>query len=77
MRWGLWREAQRVFESLDTKPIVWRDYTDPQFQFDYRVYPKGAWVLHMLRTLMIDFKTMNEDRFTNMMRDFYQSYEGK
>ncbi len=49
MRWGLWREAQRVFESLDTKPIVWRDYTDPQFQFDYRVYPKGAWVLHMIR----------------------------
>ena len=46
---------------------------------DYQVvvYYKGAWVLHMLRTLMIDFKTMGEDRFTNMMRDFYQSYEGK
>ena len=41
---------------------------------DYQtvVYYKGAWVLHMLRTLMIDLKTMNEDRFTNMMRDFYK-----
>ena len=47
---GLWREAQRVLSSNDTKPIVWRDYTDPQLQFDYRAYPKGAWVLHMLRS---------------------------
>lgn len=50
MRHELWREAQKVFESVDSKPIVWRDYADPQFQFDYRVYPKGAWVLHMIRT---------------------------
>jgi aminopeptidase N len=50
MRYELWREAKNVFESLDNKPIVWRDYTDPQLQFDYRAYPKGAWVLHMIRT---------------------------
>ncbi len=50
MRYELWREAQKVLESLDTKPIVWRDYADPQLQFDYRAYPKGAWVLHMIRT---------------------------
>ncbi|MFN0127538.1 MAG: M1 family aminopeptidase [Verrucomicrobiales bacterium] len=48
---GLWNEAQEVFNSApDTKPIVWRDYTDPMHQFDYRAYPKGAWVLHMLRS---------------------------
>lgn len=41
------------------------------------VYEKGAWVLHMLRAMMIDLKTMNEDRFTGMMRDFYQTYRGK
>jgi len=33
----------------DTKPIVYNEYTDPMQQFDYRAYPKGAWVLHMLR----------------------------
>ncbi len=49
MRHKLWQEAQKVFESLDSKPIVWRDYADPQLQFDYRSYPKGAWVLHMIR----------------------------
>lgn len=32
-----------------TLPIVHRGYTDPGQQFDGRAYPKGAWVLHMLR----------------------------
>ncbi len=41
------------------------------------VYEKGAWVLHMLRAMMIDLKTMNEDRFSGMMKDFYQTYQGK
>jgi hypothetical protein len=40
-------------------------------------YEKGAWVLHMLRNLMLDTRTMSEDRFSNMMRDFYMSYRGK
>ncbi len=46
---------------------------------DYRtiIYEKGAWVVHMLRILMLDLKTMNESRFTGMMRDFYQRYEGR
>jgi hypothetical protein len=41
------------------------------------VYKKGAWVVHMLRILMLDLKTMKEDRFTETMQDFYRSYEGK
>src|SRR5690606_17940597 len=48
---GLWNEAQRVINaSPDTKPIGWRDYGDPMMQFDYRAYPKGSWVVHMLRS---------------------------
>jgi hypothetical protein len=48
-------------------------------QADYQtvVYRKGAWVLHMLRVLMLDLATMNEDRFTRMMRDFYQQYQAR
>jgi aminopeptidase N len=49
MLYALWREAQRVFEKPDTRPTVWRDYRDPMEQFDHRVYPKGAWILHMIR----------------------------
>jgi hypothetical protein len=41
------------------------------------VYEKGGWVLHMLRMMMIDLKTMNEDRFTTLMREFYQLNVGK
>ena len=41
------------------------------------VYKKGAWVVHMLRIMMLDLKSMNEDPFTDTMRDFYESYEGK
>jgi predicted metalloprotease with PDZ domain len=41
------------------------------------VYEKGAWAVHMLRILMIDLKTMSEDRFTNAMRDFYGTYRGR
>lgn len=38
------------------------------------VYQKGAWVLHMLRMLTLDLQTMKEDRFTNIMREFYRTY---
>lgn len=48
--WALWQEADEVLQSNDTRPIVWRDYGDPIQQFDSRAYPKGAWVLHMLRS---------------------------
>jgi aminopeptidase N len=41
------------------------------------VYKKGAWVVHMLRIMMLDMKTMSEEPFKETMRDFYASYEGK
>lgn len=50
MKYSLWLEAQQVFQANDNRPIVWRDYGDPMQQFDSRAYPKGAWVLHMLRS---------------------------
>ena len=49
MLFALWNEAQGIFKSTDTRPTVWRDYRDPMEQFDFRVYPKGSWILHMIR----------------------------
>ena len=49
MMLSLWGEAQKVLGSGDTRPMVWRDYSEPMQQFDNRAYPRGAWVLHMLR----------------------------
>jgi Peptidase family M1 domain len=45
--------------------------------YSIMVYGKGAWVLQMLRNMMIDFRTMREDAFTSMMQDFYKQYRGR
>lgn len=45
--------------------------------YSLMVYAKGAWVLQMVRNMMIDFRTMKEDAFTAMMQDFYQQYRGR
>ncbi|HKA58802.1 MAG TPA: M1 family aminopeptidase [Gemmatimonadales bacterium] len=45
--------------------------------YSLTTYQKGAWVLHMLRNMMIDGRTMSEARFKAMMRDFYETYRGK
>ncbi len=50
MLYGLFKDGEGVLNSKDEKPIVWRGFTDPMEQFDYRAYPKGGWVLHMLRS---------------------------
>ncbi|MBU3678301.1 MAG: M1 family metallopeptidase [Candidatus Kapabacteria bacterium] len=39
------------------------------------IYYKGAWVLHMLRNLMIDLRTMKEDAFMMVMREFYNRHK--
>jgi peptidase M1-like protein len=45
--------------------------------YSLMVYAKGAWVLQMLRNMMIDFHTMKEGAFEAMMQDFYQQYRGR
>ncbi len=70
MRYDLWREAQHIFESLDNKPIVWRDYPDPISQFDYRAYPKGAWVLHMLRS------KLGPDLYRKCIKTYLERHRG-
>ncbi|MGH9895348.1 MAG: M1 family metallopeptidase, partial [bacterium] len=60
---------------------IWLGYRNasPTAPYGYQVmiYEKGAWVFHMLRTLMLDLQTQKEGRFTGMMRDFYETYQGK
>ncbi|MBI5267726.1 MAG: hypothetical protein HY851_10885, partial [candidate division Zixibacteria bacterium] len=41
------------------------------------IYKKGALVLHMLRNMLIDWRTMKEDKFFALMQEFYQTYKGK
>jgi len=52
MLYGLYRDATgRILTHKDDKrPIVYRGYNNAMEQFGYRSYPKGSWVLHMLRS---------------------------
>ncbi len=45
--------------------------------YDLIVYKKGAWVLHMLRNMFLDVKTMKEDAFFKIMKTFFETYKGK
>jgi hypothetical protein len=74
-----WRDQMLV--NREERAPIWLGYRTQSSRdgtgYSVMVYNKGAWVLHMLRILMLDLKTMNEDRFTETMRDFYRSYQGK
>jgi aminopeptidase N len=47
---ALHRAAKSILSHAgETRGIVWRKFQDPGEMFNYLAYPKGAWVLHMLR----------------------------
>lgn len=39
-------------------------------------YLKGAWVLHMLRTMLLDLRTMDDGGFARIMTEFYGAHRG-
>jgi aminopeptidase N len=47
--YNMYRKAGTAIRGGKTRPIMDRRYTSPDAMFDARSYPKGAWVLHMLR----------------------------
>ena len=79
---GLYRErlAETREEILDRRgeaaPISLgsRIATDRAEDYSLMVYQKGAWVLHMLRTLLTDPDTGDDTVFAEMVKEFYQSH---
>ncbi|GJQ27552.1 MAG: aminopeptidase [Phycisphaerae bacterium] len=72
--WNMRGKARGAIEGGKTRPIVERNYKDPDEQFDSRAYPKGAWVLHMIRRRLGDelfWKMLN----TYATRHQYQTVE--
>ncbi len=70
LRYGLYRDAQTILSRReDKRPIVYREYRNAGEQFDYRSYPKGAWVLHMLRS------QLTPEVFRECVRTYLQRYE--
>ncbi len=60
---------------------VWLGYrtqsSETEGDYDLIIYKKGAWVLHMLRNMLLDVKTMNEDKFKSLLHEFYMAYYNK
>ena len=69
--YGLLSSAQGIFEQSTNQPeraIVFRRYDKPMEQFDYRAYPKGAWVLHMLRS------QLGEDLYRRCIKTYLERH---
>ena len=50
--------------------------TDTPFDYRLLVYEKGAFVLHMLRMLLMDLETGDDGRFRDLMRGFMRDHAG-
>jgi aminopeptidase N len=68
--YGLYNDAEgNILRQVDDKrPIVYRDYGASMEQFDYRSYPKGSWVLHMLRS------QMGQDVYRQAIRQYLERH---
>jgi predicted metalloprotease with PDZ domain len=51
--------------------------TRTEGDFDLVVYKKGAYVLHMLRALLMDPATLDDHKFFDLLREFYATYRGQ
>jgi hypothetical protein len=73
------RNAQG-FRAIDAGPLTMGYRTsNSRTGFDTTrrlIYPKGAYVLHMLRMMMHDSRT-GDQQFKDMMQDFVRTYSGK
>lgn len=69
-RFGLWRNARNILNnSNDETPIVDRTYDKPMDQFSFRAYPKGAWVLHMLRS------QLGDDNYKKAVKNYLREFQ--
>jgi len=73
--------VQNIKDNRDGGGATWLGYRDasPERPYGYQamIYEKGAWIMHMLRILMLDLNTGKDDRFSAMMHDFHDSFSGR
>lgn len=68
--YGLYNDATNriLTQDKDKKPIVYNGYKNAMEQFDYRSYPKGSWVLHMLRS------QLGEDLYRQCIKAYLEKH---
>ena len=69
---------RNIKEIRERTGATWLGYRNGSRKAGYGyqalIYEKGAWVIHMLRMLMLDLNTAKDDRFSAMMRDFHDTF---
>lgn len=78
-RFGFSKRHLSESQGLEAGPIWLGRRLGAKFPVDYYLitYEKGAYVLHMLRTLMRNFKTGSDERFWDMLADYVNKFKGK
>ena len=71
------REIRGRRDAAPPLAIGWRAEQLDARDARLTTYYKGAWVLQMLRNLMLNLRTMQEDAFIATMRDFYGQFRGR
>ena len=56
-------------QANDTNAIVRRDFSNPEEQFGFHAYPKGAWILHMLRS------QLGEDLYRRCIKTYLERHQ--
>ncbi len=70
MLYGLYHNARQITGvENDTNAIVRRVYGNPMEMFSYLAYPKGGWVLHMLRSLL------GEDLYRRCIKTYLERHQ--
>jgi aminopeptidase N len=70
--WGLYNSAAGFINRTvaeDSRPVVFRRYDKPTELFGYLVYPKGAWILHMLRN------ELGDDLFRKCVKTYLERHQ--
>ncbi len=67
--YGLYQSAKHIISQPDqTNAIVRRNYRSPDELFGYLTYPKGGWVLHMLRS------QLGEDLYRRCIKTYLERH---
>jgi hypothetical protein len=79
-RWLLLQKSTRGYRAIDAGPLT-QGYRNDNSRTGFNVtrlliYPKGAYVLHMVRMMMWDRQT-GDQNFKLMMQDFAKTYSGR
>src|SRR5882724_4052568 len=70
MLYELYQRARNITDiSNDTNAIVRRTYDLPREMFGYLAYPKGGWVLHMLRS------QLGEDLYRRCIKTYLERHQ--